>query len=363
MPSDFVFSSESVTAGHPDKVCDQISDAIVDRFLRQDPLARVNAAGRVEFTADFYLLKPKDLARGNGALLFEVSNRGGKGVLPMLSRAAASRDPTEPRELGDGFLLEQGFSLLWVGWQLDPPPSEANMLRVYPPTTDPGLSVTGLVRSDFVVRAAGIRDHSLADGDHVPYPVADPANETHTLTVRDTPLGERTTIPRSEWQFARVDDGSGNVVRLRNADAIIAPLATLARTVQPQPPQAAPVANEAAPVAEPGALPPTAVPTPTETPQRPASARPSFDCGRARTRGEIAVCGDAGLAALDRNMAAQYSRSIGIASAEQRALLERTRDRFLGYRDRCPNNACIGDAYVGRMREIRDIMEGRWQAR
>src|SRR6185436_11180435 len=37
-------------------------------------------------------------------------------------------------------------------------------------------------------------------------------SEAHALTVRDTPLGERTTIPRSEWQFARVDDGSGNVV-------------------------------------------------------------------------------------------------------------------------------------------------------
>jgi len=175
--------------------------------------------------------------------------------------------------------------------------------------------------------------------------------------------GRRTLTTDIDYSVQPAADGSGNVVLLRNADAIIAPLATLARTVQPQPPQAAPVANEAAPVAEPGALPPTAVPTPTETPQRPASARPSFDCGRARTRGEIAVCGDAGLAALDRNMAAQYARSMGIASAEQRALLERTRDRFLGYRDRCPNNACIGDAYVGRMREIRDIMEGKWQAR
>jgi hypothetical protein len=174
-------------------------------------LARVNAAGLVEFTADFYLLKPKDVAKGNRALLFEVSNRGGKGILPMLSRAAASLDPTEPRELGDGFLLEQGFSLLWVGWQLDPPPTEANLLRVYPPTTDPGLSVTGLVRSDFVVRSAGIREHGLADGDHVPYAVADPDSEAHTLTMRDTPLGERTTIPRTEWQFARLD-GSGNIV-------------------------------------------------------------------------------------------------------------------------------------------------------
>ena len=106
-------------------------------------MASTNAARRVEFKADFYLLKPKNIGRGNGALLFEVSNRGRKGILPMLSRAAASLDPTEPRELGDGFLLEQGFSLLWVGWQLDPPPADPNLLRVYPPTTDPGSASRG----------------------------------------------------------------------------------------------------------------------------------------------------------------------------------------------------------------------------
>jgi hypothetical protein len=182
-----------------------------NRIVTDLGLARPNAAGLVEFSADFYLLKPKELARGNGALLLEVSNRGRKGILPMLSRAAASLDPREPSELGDGFLLEQGFSLLWVGWQLDPPPANSLLLRVYPPTTDFRSGVTGLVRSDFVVRAEGVRHHSLGDGDHVPYPVADPASDAHTLTVRDAPLGERRTIPRSEWQFARVD-GSGNVV-------------------------------------------------------------------------------------------------------------------------------------------------------
>jgi S-adenosylmethionine synthetase len=36
-----LFSSESVTEGHPDKVCDQISDAVLDEFLRQDPDSRV----------------------------------------------------------------------------------------------------------------------------------------------------------------------------------------------------------------------------------------------------------------------------------------------------------------------------------
>ncbi|HKU40638.1 MAG TPA: methionine adenosyltransferase, partial [Polyangiales bacterium] len=56
---DFVFSSESVTAGHPDKVCDQISDAIVDRFLRQDPLARVNAECAVSTSILFLSVKAR----------------------------------------------------------------------------------------------------------------------------------------------------------------------------------------------------------------------------------------------------------------------------------------------------------------
>ncbi|HMK33128.1 MAG TPA: methionine adenosyltransferase [Nitrosopumilaceae archaeon] len=37
----YLFTSESVTEGHPDKVCDQISDAILDEFLKQDPESRV----------------------------------------------------------------------------------------------------------------------------------------------------------------------------------------------------------------------------------------------------------------------------------------------------------------------------------
>jgi S-adenosylmethionine synthetase len=40
---DFIFTSESVTSGHPDKLCDQVSDAIVDHFLAQDPYSRIVA--------------------------------------------------------------------------------------------------------------------------------------------------------------------------------------------------------------------------------------------------------------------------------------------------------------------------------
>src|SRR5206468_2335776 len=76
-----------------------------------------NSAGKVEFSADFYLLKPKDIARGNGAVLFEVSNRGGKGTLGFFNHGAGGadpRDPTTAAQMGDGFLMRQGFSLLWV---------------------------------------------------------------------------------------------------------------------------------------------------------------------------------------------------------------------------------------------------------
>ena len=41
MPVKKLFTSESVTEGHPDKVCDQISDAVLDAILEKDPMARV----------------------------------------------------------------------------------------------------------------------------------------------------------------------------------------------------------------------------------------------------------------------------------------------------------------------------------
>ena len=43
MITDFVFTSQSVTEGHPDRLCDTISDAIVDAYLRQDSTSRITA--------------------------------------------------------------------------------------------------------------------------------------------------------------------------------------------------------------------------------------------------------------------------------------------------------------------------------
>ena len=55
--SDFLFTSESVSEGHPDKVADQISDAVLDAILEQDPTARVAAEkiGRASCRERVYL--------------------------------------------------------------------------------------------------------------------------------------------------------------------------------------------------------------------------------------------------------------------------------------------------------------------
>src|ERR671931_2743213 len=159
-----------------------------------------NAAGRVEFSSDFFLIKPKRIERGNGAVLYEVSNRGGKGMLGFFNHAAGSLDPATAAEMGDGFLMRQGFTLLWVGWQFDPP-DRPGLVRVYPPiATDNGRPIRGLVRSDFVVTEKEA-DHSLADRDHAAYAVLDPKSPDNVLTVRDSVEGRRRIVPRAQWGF------------------------------------------------------------------------------------------------------------------------------------------------------------------
>lgn len=171
--------------------------------------------------------------------------------------------------------------------------------------------------------------------------------------------GRRTLQADIKYRLQPASDGSGDVPILEGADAVIVPLATLARdrsTSAPQPPSPA---VPAGPGPAPGAGDSAASIEPSQQPR--SAATPSFDCRLARTAGEIAVCRDHGLAALDRQMAAQYGRAMASADARRRQWLRATRDSFLHYRDRCGTADCIADAYRGRMSEIDDIMSGRWR--
>lgn len=188
--------------------------------------------------------------------------------------------------------------------------------------------------------------------------------------------GRRTLTATVTYDLQPSADSSGDVLTLRGAEGIIVPLATLARTgsgAAPPPEVGEPeqADSEAAgdlpapaaplPAAPVPAPPPVARPPEPASPPASASARPSFSCARARTRGEIAVCNSAELAALDREMARFFTSARSEADADTRTLLDRTRTRFLAFRDRCRTDACVADAYRGRISEIRDIVDGRWR--
>ncbi len=87
-----------------------------------------------------------------------------------------------------------------------------------------------------------------------------------------------------------------------------------------------------------------------------SASKPSFHCSVARTRGEIAVCGNGALASLDRQQALLYGQSWGRADAAKRARLLSTRERFIARRDSCRSTACTSGAYLARMREVSEIM-------
>ena len=118
-----------------------------------------NENGLVEFSADIYCLKPRDPKNGNHNLIFEVSNRGGKGMLWAFNLAHPNNDPRAAADFGDAFLLEQGYTILWLGWEFDVPPaptsstsmpplskaSPASSVPNSPPTTKPPASPSATV--------------------------------------------------------------------------------------------------------------------------------------------------------------------------------------------------------------------------
>src|SRR5437879_3602537 len=171
------------------------NDAIVDLKL-----APRNSRGEVEFSADFYLLKPVDPRRSNGRLFYEVGNRGGKSMLGTFQKATGSADPTTDAEFGDGALMRQGFTLLWMGWQWDVPQRAGTMRMEMPIATENGKRITGTVRGNFILneRAATA---PLADRNHLAYPVLDANAVDNVMTVRDDPTAKGQVIPRSRWHF------------------------------------------------------------------------------------------------------------------------------------------------------------------
>lgn len=159
-----------------------------------------DAKGRVHFTSDLSVLRPSDPGKGNGVMLFEVANRGNKELFGTFMRGAVN-DSITAAGVGDGFLMNEGYTLVWVGWEFDVPVTGLRLTA--PPVTLPdGVGIEPL-SVDLTVDQR-MNDAFIIDAPSRPpviYPPLDPASAINRLTVRKTFWDAEVAIPRDRWRF------------------------------------------------------------------------------------------------------------------------------------------------------------------
>jgi hypothetical protein len=171
-------------------------------------LAPRDARGLVTFNAEFLMLRPADPARGNGTLLYEVNNRGNIAILSQLDEAPGGNDPSTAADFGNGFLLRQGFTLLWSAWTWDviAGPGQRRLILAPPVATRSGKPITGKVAYELLVdRPSKMAGFTGIQG--LAYRFAEDGAPDAVLTVRDGPDSPRQAIPRRRWTFVPAPDG------------------------------------------------------------------------------------------------------------------------------------------------------------
>ena len=172
--------------------------------------APVNTRGLVEYDFDVCILKPVDIARGNGWLFYEILNRGGKRSVPRINHAPNRNQPRTMADAGNGFLMREGYTMAWGGWQSDVAPGSGRMVARYPIATDGGRPITGRCREEFI-------DPTPADTftGRLTYPAADLDPAKATLTVRLRERDARESPPDLKWRY--INERSIEITRSSNA--------------------------------------------------------------------------------------------------------------------------------------------------
>ena len=168
-------------------------------------LAPRNAKGLVEFSADFRILRPGDPAKGNGRLLLDVLNRGKALALRNINSAPdiAADAPLHP---GNGFLMRQGYTVVWCGWQHDVPDTPGLLRINVPEALENGEPVSGKIVVTFQPNAV-VQSPYVSDRMHRAYPSDHLESWESVMTVQDDEDAPEQVIPRDQWWFARLEDG------------------------------------------------------------------------------------------------------------------------------------------------------------
>jgi Alpha/beta hydrolase domain len=175
-------------------------------------LAPRNANGKVEYSFDFYILKPTDLSKGNHKVFYEAPNRGSK-LFGNFNRSTGGNDPAAMNDPAATFLAPQGYTMVWSGWDFGAgvDNSNFNTTITLPIAKNPdGSSITGPAYEYIVSPGASYA---------LNYPAAtiDQAKAvlTHRVHLDDVPQ----SIPATGWEYTN----NGNAIRLLPAGTSFVP--------------------------------------------------------------------------------------------------------------------------------------------
>ncbi|NVN88729.1 MAG: hypothetical protein HXX15_21845 [Rhodopseudomonas sp.] len=192
-------------------------------MIQDIALAPKNAKGMVEYSTDIEILRPADRNKANGVLFFNIINRGNKGGLALINTdipggPANIGNTNALTEAGDGFMQQQGYTIVWFGWQPDVVAGNNRMTMQVPVARNAdGSPITGVVRNELTVPAL-TTTVALQSGWFTPasrpYPTVNTDNRTPladgflpTLTVRVRENEPRIVIPNTEWSFGSCEVG------------------------------------------------------------------------------------------------------------------------------------------------------------
>ena len=174
-------------------------------------LAPTNADGHVEYTHNFYILKPLDLSKGAHRVMYEPPNRGGK-TFQTLNRSPGGNDPgntiTDPVALANSFLWPRGYTMVFSGWENDlaDPTDPTNFVASahFPVLTNAGSDITGPGYEYIVSPGAKYKlTYPAASGSQAP----GDAVLTHRIHLDDPPQ----MVPASGWAYT---DSTNSSIKL-----------------------------------------------------------------------------------------------------------------------------------------------------
>ena len=164
--------------------------------------APLNARGMVEYETDIHILRPADMSKGSGRLLYEAPNRGNKVLMLRLhnSRAGQAKvnDAKTAADVGEvPFAFERGYTLVWSGWDEVPAGNGRLSIRL-PVATENGKEIVRRVRDEIQIGTRGAADMEVA---RLAYTAAHADTKAAKLVYRDGANGTRVEIPSDKWRF------------------------------------------------------------------------------------------------------------------------------------------------------------------